>query len=57
MCLIQVDRGDGKGFRDLCYDPTPGYNDTEPFRAASAKWTYRAIYRVHDAYVANGASP
>jgi len=51
MCLIQVDRGDGKGFVDLCYDTTPGYNDTQPFPAVPTKWTYRAIYRVDDANV------
>jgi hypothetical protein len=51
MCLIQVDRGDGKGFVDLCYDTTPGYNDTQPFPATPTKWTYRAIYRVNDTNV------
>ena len=30
---------------------TPGYNDTAPFPAAPAKWSYRAIYRVGDAQV------
>jgi hypothetical protein len=57
MCLIQVDRGDGKGFNDLCYDTTPGYNDTEDFPATPAKWTYRAIYRVDDANVGQWSKP
>jgi hypothetical protein len=57
MCLIQVDRNDGKGFVDLCYDTTPGYNDTQPLPAAPAKWTYRAIYRVGDANVGLWSKP
>ena len=57
MCLLQVDRGDGHGFRDLCYDTTPGYNDTEPFPATPAKWTYRAIYRIGDANVGVWSKP
>lgn len=57
MCLIQVDRGDGKGFVDLCYDTTPGYNDTQPFPATPTKWTYRAIYRVDDANVGLWSKP
>jgi hypothetical protein len=57
MCLIQVDRGDDKGFIDLCYDTTPGYNDTQPFPATPAKWTYRAIYRVDDANVGLWSKP
>ena len=57
MCLIQVDRGDGKGFNDLCYDTTPGYTDTQDFPAAPAKWTYRAIYRVDDANVGQWSKP
>jgi hypothetical protein len=57
MCLIQVDRADGKGFVDLCYDTTPGYNDTQPFPATPTKWTYRAIYRVDDANVGLWSKP
>ena len=57
MCLIQVDRGDGKGYRDLCYDTTPGYSDTEPFPAAPTRWTYRAIYRISDANVGIWSKP
>ncbi len=48
-CEIQVDRGDGKGFNLLTIDTTPGYTDTQPFPAAKAIWTYKAIYRVNDA--------
>jgi hypothetical protein len=51
MIEIQVDRNDGHGFVFLANDTTPGYNDTAPFPAAVAKWTYRAIYRVDDARV------
>jgi hypothetical protein len=57
MCLLQVDRGDGKGFVDLCYDTTPGYNDTQPFPATPTKWTYRAIYRVDDTNVGLWSKP
>jgi hypothetical protein len=48
ICELQVDRNDGKGFVLLAYDTTPGYTDTQPFPAAPAIWTYRAIYRVGD---------
>ena len=51
MCELQVDRGDGHGFVLLAYDTTPNYTDTQPFPAAPAKWTYKAIYRVGDAQV------
>ena len=51
MVQIQVDRGDGQGFRDLAYDTTPGYTDTAPHPAALTKWKYRAIYRADDAQV------
>ena len=50
-CEIQVDRADGKGFVLLTIDTTPGYTDTQPFPAASVKWTYKAIYRLADAQV------
>ena len=46
ICEIQVDRG--AGFIMLTFDTTPGYVDTQPFPAAPAKWSYRAIYRVGD---------
>ena len=51
ICEIQVDRADGHGFGLLTYDTTPNYTDTQPFPAAPAKWTYKAIYRVGDAQV------
>ena len=57
MCLIQVDRGDGKGFMDLCYDTTPGYNDTQALPATPTKWTYRAIYRLDDTNVGLWSKP
>jgi hypothetical protein len=50
-CEIWVDRGDGKGFVFLTIDPTPGYTDTQPFPAASVKWTYKATYRLDDKQV------
>lgn len=51
QCEIQVDRGDGQGWRVLTFDTTPGYTDTQPFPAAVTQWKYRAIYRVDDAQV------
>jgi hypothetical protein len=57
MLHLQVDRGDGKGFVDLCYDTTPGYTDTTPLPSVPAKWTYRAIYRVNDANVGLWSKP
>jgi hypothetical protein len=56
-CEIQVDRADGKGFGLLTIDTTPGYTDTQPFPAASAKWTYKAIYRLDDAQVGLWSQP
>lgn len=44
QCELQVDRGDGKGFVVLAVGRILGYVDTEPFPAAPAQWTYRAIY-------------
>jgi hypothetical protein len=57
MCELQVDRADGKGFVPLAFDTTPGYTDTQPFPAAPAKWTYKAIYRVGDAQVGQWSNP
>src|SRR5206468_7106910 len=57
MIVFQVDRNDGKGRRDLAYDTTPGYNDTEPFPAVPTKWTYWAAYRVGDAIVGQWSKP
>ncbi len=51
QCEIQVDRGDGQGFKLLTFDTTPNYTDTQPFPASPAKWTYKAIYRVGDSQV------
>ena len=56
LCEIEVDRGDGQGFKLLAYDTTPNYLDTlQPTTAA--KWTYRAIYRVGDARVGQWSAP
>lgn len=57
MLEIQVDRGDGQGFKLLTYDTTPGYHDTQPFPATPTKWTYKAIYRVGDAQVGVWSKP
>jgi len=51
QCEIQVDRGDGQGWRVLTFDTTPGYTDTQAFPAAITQWKYRAIYRVDDIQV------
>ena len=56
-CEIQVDRGDGKGFTLLTIDTTPNYTDTQPFPAALARWTYKAIYRAADAQVGLWSQP
>jgi hypothetical protein len=56
-CEIQVDRGDGKGYVLLTIDTTPGYTDTQPFPAASVKWTYKAIYRLDDSQVGLWSQP
>jgi hypothetical protein len=50
-CYIEVDRGDGQGWRFLTSDTTPGYNDTFPKPATPQKWSYRAVYRVGDTAV------
>lgn len=47
-CEIQCDRGTGAGFVTVYIDNTPGYEDNTPFPAASAKWTYRAIFILGD---------
>jgi hypothetical protein len=52
-----VDRGDGKGYGLLTIDTTPGYTDTQPFPAASVKWTYKAIYRLDDNQVGLWSQP
>jgi hypothetical protein len=54
---IQVDRGDGKGYVLLTYDPTPGYTDTTPLPAVPAKWTYRGIYRLDEEQVGQWNNP
>ena len=52
-----MDRGDGKGFVFLTIDTTPGYTDTQPFPAASVKWTYKATYRLNDLPVGLWSQP
>jgi hypothetical protein len=48
LCEICVDRGDGQGFRLLAIDSTPGCEDSTPYPAVAARWSYKAIYRVTD---------
>ena len=55
--LLEVDRGDGKGFVLLTIDTTPGYTDTQPFPAVKTVWTYRGIYRVGDQPVGVWSAP
>lgn len=54
---IQVDRGDGQGFKMLTIDTTPGYTDTQPFPAAPQKWTYKAVFRVGDQRMGQWSDP
>lgn len=49
--LIQVDRGDGQGWRLLVHDTTPRYQDTTPLPPALTRWQYRAVYIKDDAQV------
>ena len=56
-CEIQVDRADGKGFSLLTIDTTPGYTDTQTIPIASAKWSYKAIYRLDDHQVGLWSQP
>ena len=57
MIRLEVDWGTGGGFVLLATDATPGYNDTEPFPATAAKWTYRAMYYVGDGPVGQWSDP
>ena len=57
MQEIQVDRNYNKGFVVFVFDTTPNYTDSTPFPAVSAKWTYKAIYRVNDAQVGLWTAP
>ena len=51
LCVIEVDRGDGRGFVPLLSSTRPGSKDITPFPAATAHWQYRAIYQVGDKFV------
>ena len=48
LCIIEVNRGDGKGFVPLISSTRPGSKDETPFPAAIAHWQYRASYQVGD---------
>ena len=56
MIELQVDRGDGQGWKLLAFDTTPGYLDTFAQPAMPAKWKYRGIYRVNDQQVGQWSS-
>ena len=45
---IEVDRGDGQGYRFLAIDTIPDYTDSYSLPAAAASWKYRAIYIYRD---------
>ncbi len=51
LCVIEVDRGEGRGFVPLVISTRPGSKDKAPFPAAPARWQYRAIYQVGDKFV------
>jgi hypothetical protein len=55
--MLQVDRGDGKGFVPLVVDPSPGYTDPQPFPAVRTVWTYRGIYQLDTARVGLWSQP
>lgn len=46
--LLEVDRGDAKGFTFLATDSRPDYVDTAAFPIGGATWKYRAIYLMDD---------
>jgi hypothetical protein len=56
-CELEVDRGDGQGYRFLTIDSTPNYLDTHALPATPTKWTYRAVYRRGDARVGQWSQP
>ena len=57
LCVIEVDRGDGRGFVPLVISTRPGSKDKTPFPATPARWQYRAIYQVGDKYVGQWSQP
>jgi hypothetical protein len=56
-CEIHVDRGAGAGFVFLTIDTTPNYLDTQPFPAAPARWTYKAVYRLGESRLGQWSAP
>lgn len=56
QCELEVDRGTGT-FALLSIDTTPNYTDTQPFPSGTAKWIYRATYRVGDNRVGQWSTP
>jgi len=51
LCVLEVNRHDGRGFVALFSTTRPGSVDATPFPAAPTPWQYRAIYQVGNKYV------
>lgn len=56
LCVIEVNRGDGKGFVPLLSSTRPGSMDKTPFPTTPAPRQYRAIYQVGDKPVGQWSS-
>ena len=52
-----VDRGDGHGRVQLGVDMVPDFDDTSPWPATAATWTYTAVYLLDDAEVGQVSAP
>jgi len=48
---IEIDRGDGAGWVFLANSTQPDYLDKEALPDKPAKWSYRAMYQLHDEMV------
>jgi hypothetical protein len=57
LCIIEVDRDDGKGFVQLVSSTRPGSKDKAPFPAVPTRWRYRAVYQVGDQPVGQWSNP
>ena len=51
LCVLEVNRHDGRGFVALFSTTRPGSVDATPFPAAPTPWQYSAIYQVGNKYV------
>ena len=52
-----VDRGDGHGRILLGVDIVPDFDDTSPWPAVAATWTYTAVYLLDDVEVGQMSAP